>query len=48
MKMSLNFVPKGSIDNKGVFVQVMTWRRIGDKPLPEQMLTQFTDAYIQH
>ena len=26
----------------------MTWRRPGDKSLPEQMLTQFTDAYMRH
>ena len=24
----------------------MAWRRIGDKPLSESMLTRFTDAYI--
>ena len=23
----------------------MAWRRTGDKPLPEPMMTQFTDAY---
>ena len=26
----------------------MAWRRIGDKPLSEPMLTQFTDAYMRH
>ena len=26
-------------------VQVMDWRRIGDKPLSEPMLARFTDAY---
>ena len=26
----------------------MAWRRIGDKPLPEPMLTRFTDAYMRH
>ena len=26
----------------------MAWRRIGDKPLSESMLTQFTDAYMRH
>ena len=36
------------IDNKPELVQVMAWRRTGDKPLPETMLTQFTDAYMQH
>ena len=35
------------IDNKPKLVQVMARRRTGDKPLPELMLTQFTDAYMQ-
>ena len=26
----------------------MAWRRIGDKPLSEPMLTRFTDAYMPH
>ena len=34
------------IDNKSVLVQVMTWCRTGSKPLPEPMLTWFTDTYI--
>ena len=42
------FVPKGPIDNKSVLVQVMAWRRRGDKPLPEPMLAQFPDAYMRH
>ena len=43
----LKFVPKGPIDNKSELVQVMTWRRTGEKPLPEAILTQFTDAYMR-
>ena len=46
MQISLKFVPYGPIDNKSALVQVMAWRRTGDKPLPEAMMTQFTDAYI--
>ena len=48
IKISLKFVPKGPIDNKAALVQVMAWRSTGDKPLPESMLTQFTDAYMRH
>ena len=48
IQISLKFVPKGQIDNKSALVQVMAWRQTGDKPLPEPMLTQFTDAYMQH
>ena len=46
--ISLKFVPKAPIDYKSALVQVMAWNRTGEKPLPESMLTQFTDAYIQH
>ena len=48
IQISLKFVPRRPIDNKPALVQVMAWRRIGAKPLPETMLTQFTDAYMQH
>ena len=43
--ISLKFVPKGPIDYKSALVQVMAWHRTGEKPLPESMLTKFTDAY---
>ena len=33
---------------KSVLVQVMAWHRTGEKPLPESMLTHFTDAYLRH
>ena len=46
--ISLKFVPKGQIDYKSALVQVMPWHRTGEKPLPESMLTKFTDAYIRH
>ena len=42
----LKFVPKGTIDNNSALNQIMAWRRIGDKPLSEPMLTQFTDPYM--
>ena len=47
IKISLKFVPKGPIDNESALVQVMAWRRTGDKLLPEPMLTQYTDAYMR-
>ena len=46
--ISLKFVPKVWIDNIPTLVQIMAWRRIGDKPLSEPMVTQFTDAYMRH
>ena len=32
IEISLKFVPKGPIDNKLALVQIMAWRRTGDKP----------------
>ena len=48
IRISLKFVPRSPIDTKPALVQVMAWRRTGDKPLPELVLTQFTDAYMRH
>ena len=47
IKISLKFVLGSPIDNKPALVQVMAWRRTGDEPLPELMLTLFTDAYMR-
>ena len=44
----LKFIPKGEIDNKAALVHVMAWHWTGNKPLPESMLIQFTDAYTWH
>ena len=33
--ISLKFAPMSPIDNTSTLVQVMAWRRTGDKPLPE-------------
>ena len=38
IKISLNFVPKGPINNIPALVQIMAWRRPGDKPLSEPMM----------
>ena len=46
--ISLTVFPKGPIDYKSALVQVVAWHRTGEKPLPESMLTQFTDTYIRH
>ena len=48
IKISLTFVPRSPIDNKAALVQVMAWRRIGDKSLPEPMMAEFTYAYMRH
>ena len=44
IQISLKIVPGSPIDNKPALVQIMAWRRTGDKPLSEPMMTQFTDA----
>ena len=40
IKISLKFVPKGPINNNPALVQIMAWRRPGDKPLSESMLVR--------
>ena len=37
-EISLKFVPKGRINNILALIQIMAWRRPGDKPLSEPML----------
>ena len=32
---------------KKIVVQIMAWCQTSDKPLPEQMMVQFTDAYFR-
>ena len=48
IKISLKFVPKVPIDNIPALVQIMAWRRTGDKLLSEPMMAQFNDAYMRH
>ena len=38
IEISLKFVPKGPINNIPALVQIMAWRRPGDKPLSEPLL----------
>ena len=38
IKISLKFVSKGPINNNPVLVQIMAWRRPGDKPLSGPMM----------
>ena len=42
----ISVVPGGPIDNMSALFRVMAWHQTGNKPLPEPMMTQFTDAYI--
>ena len=44
----LSNISEGPIDINPALVLIMAWRRIGDKPLSEPMLTRFTDEYMQH
>ena len=48
IKNSLKFVPMDSVDNNPALAQMMAWRRIGDKPWSEPILTQSIDAYMRH
>ena len=47
-RILVKFIPRSPINNKAALVQVMAWHRIGEKPLPELMMTQFTDTYMRH
>ena len=47
IEMSLKFIPSGPTSDIPALVQIMTWRRPGDKPLSEEMLTRFTEAYMR-
>ena len=38
--ISLNFVPKVPVNNIPALVQIMGWRRLGDKPLSEPMMVR--------
>ena len=49
-QISRKFVPTGQINNIPALVQIMAWRRPGDKPLSKPMNhdVQFTDVYMCH
>ena len=40
IKVPVKFVPRGLINNVPALVQVMSWRRTGDKPLSEPMVVR--------
>ena len=42
LKISLKFVSKVRIKNIPALVQIMAWRRPGDKPLSEPMVVSLT------
>ena len=45
--ISLKYVLRGPIINMLTMVQIMVWRRRGDKPLSEPKKAQFTEAYMR-
>ena len=45
IKISLKFVPCALFDNIPALVQIMAWRRSGDKPLSEPMIAYVVKAY---
>ena len=47
IKILLQIVPVDLVNDIEALVQVMAWRRPGDKPLHEPILTQFTDAHMR-
>ena len=47
-EISLKYAHYGLIDNMTALVQIMAWRRTGDKPLSEAILLCFTDECMRH
>ena len=45
-KISLNFVPMDQIDKMTTLVEVVAWRWMGGKPLPDPMLTSRHEARV--
>ena len=49
IEIPLKFVPMGAFNNIPALVQIMAWRRPGDKPLYEPMMVSLlSDAYMRH
>ena len=48
IKISLKFVPKGPINNIPALVQIMAWRRTGDKLLSEPMMVRSLTHICDH
>ena len=46
LKISLKIVPKGPINNIPALVQIMAWRRPGDKPLSEPRMVSLLWDYM--
>ena len=46
IKISLNIVPYGPIDNKSVLVQIMAWHRTGHESLSEPMMAYLSYEYM--
>ena len=44
----MKFVPTGAIGNIASLIQIMAWRRSGDKRLSEPMMTYVANAYARH
>ena len=45
LKISLKFVPRVQINNILALVQIMAWRRLGDKPWSEPMMVLYWRIY---
>ena len=48
IQISRKLFASNPVDNKPALAQVMACRPFGAKPIPEPMMTKFTDAYKRH
>ena len=47
-KTSLKYIPNGPVNNYSSLVEMMAWRRSGDKPLSQPMIVYLTGGYRRH
>ena len=48
LKFCTEVISKSPVDNKSALDQMVVWHQTGNKPLPDPMMTQFTDACMHH
>ena len=48
IQSSLKFIPLCPVASKSTLVQIMTWHWTANKPSPDAIMNQFTNAYMGH
>ena len=45
IQIPLRLIPKNPIDHKPALIEIIDSHKIGDKPLSEPMMVEFTEVY---